>query len=310
MILTEPPRAAQDAADMTVPARRQTLLFRPASGPVSALAVELHGSGLDPERHHRMTGLAELLVPHGIAVLIPQAGTPFRLMPASTQGFAWTVPGAPLPDATGAGGATDGGDAQADDDVDDIAYLAALVAQTQRMLGLCGAPLFLSGYSGGARLASHLLTSGPLAWTAAALVAGLRFVEGHRRPPMTIVFHGIADAINPLGGGAGPRWDMSVAEAASRYARAQGCVSPPRRGDVPGADVQVHRTPDGEGALSLYVEAGAGHAWPGTRDAEHVALFGPPGGHLDASRLIADFFLARIEVRHPPDIGRRRPGQD
>ena len=302
MILAEVLRAAHDApsAGVTVPARRETLLFRPTTGPISALAVELHGSGLDPARHYRMSGLADLLVPHGIAVLLPQAGTTFQLMPASARGFAWNVPGAPLP------GATDAGAVQ----VDDVAYLTALVTETQHTLGLRGAPLFLSGYSGGARLASRLLTSGPIAWTAAALVAGLRYVEGHRRPPPTIAFHGMADVINPIAGGAGARWDMSVGEAASRYARAQGCVSPARRGSCPGAEVEVHRTAGGEAALSLYVEAGAGHAWPGARDAEHVRLFGPQGGQLDASRLIADFFLARNGIRHPPDVGRRRSDQD
>jgi polyhydroxybutyrate depolymerase len=263
--------------------RREALYFIPTSEHAIALAIELHGSGLDPLRQYQMSRLADRLTASGIAVLLPQAATPFQLMPEVGYGFAWNIPGVPLPSSTELSNA------------DDIGYITQLVESFQQKLQLCDAPLFLSGYSGGARLASYMLASGHLKWTAAGLVAGLRPIEhGQRPPPPTISFHGVADTINPFEGGLGPRWDIGVEEAGDRFALAQGCTPDPQEFQLPGADVHIYRLPDGAAALSMYTVVGAAHAWPGTRDEDHLKIFGPAGDNLNASSLIEKFFVSRM----------------
>lgn len=266
--------------------QREALYFAPHLPP-TALVIELHGSGLDPLRQYRMSRLADRLIPKGVAVLLPQAGAPFQLMPELPSGFAWNIPGVPLPGSRSPDGAT----------ADDASYIAALVRAFQLEPHLRDAPLFLAGYSGGARLASQLLTSGGLAWSGVGLVGGLRPPErGTRPPPPTVSLHGRADRINPYGGGDGPRWDIGVEEAGDRYAAAQGCAPQPLESQVGGAWRRIYRSPEGDEALVTYAVDGAAHAWPGTQDADHLAAFGPAGDGMDASRLIAEFFLSQVDA--------------
>ena len=269
---------------------RDAIFFGPP-GRAIAIAVELHGSGFDPLRQYHLSRLADLLIAKQIAVLLPRAATPFQLMPELAGGFAWHLPGIPLP------GAADCNDT----DADDVCYIVQLVETVKRRLQLYDPALFLSGYSGGARFGSYLLTSGRLEWTAAGLVAGLRpTAHGQRRPPPTISFHGVADTINPYAGGTGPRWDIGVEEAARRYALAQGCLPVRHLCEVPGADVHIYRLPDGGDALLAYAVANSGHAWPGARDENHRQMFGSRGDSPNASALIADFFTLRMNARQAP----------
>ena len=281
---------------------REAVYVAPASGRARALAVELHGSGLDPLRQDAMSRLADRLGEQGVAVLLPQGGTPFQLRPDLDEGFAWQIPGAPLPGAAEV----------ADADAGDVGYIADLVESFQAKLQLRDAPLFLVGYSGGARLASHLLGLERPTWSAAGLVAGLRPVRpGPRPPPPTVSFHGGADSINPFEGGLGARWDLGVEEAGRLYASAQGCAPGALEHQLPGARLQVHRTPDGRPALSMYAVAGGTHAWPGARDEAHLRAFGPGDDSLDASALIADLFVAQMDACGTPACeaeGRRRAG--
>ncbi|MCP3730001.1 hypothetical protein M9978_06120 [Sphingomonas sp. MG17] len=240
---------------------RRALLLTPERGRVRALAVELHGSGMDAARQRAISGLADLLLANDIAVLLPQAAIPFQLMPDLQAGFAWHIPGAPLPDASDLAVPAS----------DDFGWIDERVAAARSDLGLTDAPLFLAGYSGGARLASHLLVKSRLPWTAAGLVAGLRAVAGDRAPPPTIAFHGLDDPINPYGGSGYMRWDIGMDETCARYAAAQG-----------------------SGLLDFHALPNAAHAWPGSSDREHLRLFGPDGEDFDASALIAAFFMRHM----------------
>ena len=266
-------------------ADRRALLVTPASGRPRGLLVELHGSGLDIKRHRRMTGLAEMLVPQRLAVLLPQAARPFRSQPALEPGYAWNIPGAPLPGAS-----------EVDQfGADDIGWITSLVQSVQSDLDLAARPLFLTGYSGGARLASHLLVRAELDWSAAALVAGLRTVDNATcAPAPTISFHGVDDAINPYAGGLGPRWDLGVEAAGHRYALAQGCLPKFEERDISGARCRTYRTANGMPALTLYAVLNCAHAWPGCGDVRHLEAFGPGGSGIDASSVIAEFFTSHV----------------
>ena len=232
-----------------------------------------------------MTRLIERLVPHGIAVLLPQAALPFRLKPELAPGYAWNIPGAPLP------GASEVNDCE----IDDIGWITELVSSTQKELNLPSGPLFLTGYSGGARLASHLLVRKQPDWSAAALVAGLRAVgNAEREPPLTISFHGVEDTINPYAGSLGTRWDLGVEAAGHRYALSRGGLPAFEERAVPGARRRTYRTASGAEALTLYAVLECAHAWPGCSDPRHLDSFGPGGCGVDASRIIADFIIQHV----------------
>ena len=265
-------------------AGRSSLLHIPSSKTPRALVVELHGSGLDPSRHSAMSRLSKLMCPEDFAVLLPQGAVPFKLRDDIPIGFAWNIPGTPLP---GQVNALTGGD-------NDVAWVQHLVEATIDALSLSSCPLFLTGYSGGARFASELMSKAVLPWTAAALVAGLRPVRNPRHaPPPTIAFHGLLDPINPYGGGVGTRWDIGVEQAALFYADAQGCATGYDETHVRGGRRRSYRKSDRSERLVLYSVEGGGHGWPGCCDPSHCAAFGPAGSDIDASELISGFFLSR-----------------
>ena len=227
-----------------------------------------------------MSRLVDQLLPRGFAVLFPEAAIPFELSPG-IAGFAWNVPGSPLPGEVEPLITT----------VDDMHWIVEITKVAQCVLDLARAPLVLVGYSGGARLGSHLLVAGSLPWTAAALVSGLRAVEGaDHPPPPTIAFHGLEDQVNPYCGGSDRRWSMSVVDAADRYAATQGCLPGFLESRSPYGELRVYSTGDGRPGLTLCSVLRAGHAWPGSTDAAHLAAFGPAGANLDSSSLIASFF--------------------
>ncbi|QYE37111.1 hypothetical protein KZX46_22225 (plasmid) [Polymorphobacter sp. PAMC 29334] len=273
---------------------RPAALMLPLDRNVRALVVELHGSGLDARRQRELSGLAERLLAQGIAVLFPQGVIPFRITTASAPGFAWAVPGAPLP----------GGNGPAPTGVDDCGWIEALVEKVQGDLSIGAKPLFIAGYSGGARLASHLVVRGRSRWSAAGLVAGLRAVAGgHRAPPPTITFHGVEDIVNPYHGADGDRWDIGVEAAGERYAAMQGCPHTPSDVPVVGGRLRRYSTASAT-MLTMYGLVGAGHAWPGSTDADHLRMFGPMTGPMNASDFISTFFAGHLAIHE----GRDRSG--
>lgn len=259
---------------------RRVLIGLPKSGVISGLAVELHGSGQDSQRQYAMSRLADELALYDIASLIPQAAYPFQLDDEIRAGFAWNIPNTPLP-----------GDMTAvSSEIDDISWLCELISTYVVKLSLGAGPKFICGYSGGARLAAYLLDRG-LDWNAAAFVSGMRLPSSADAIlPPTISFHGLEDRINPFAGGSGTRWDLGVRETAEQFAGFRTRKFNVVQNQIPGGQLFSYNNLNGEPQLLSYEVAGANHAWPGTRDPEHLKDFGPSSSHIDASRLIAEFF--------------------
>lgn len=262
--------------------RRPFLFLHPANRQAAGLVVELHGSGLDPQRQVSASGLAQHLHAEGYALLVPRALMEFQLEPAVAPGFAWNVPGSPLPSES----------EPRDNGPDDIGDIASMVGSVLDELGQPDLPLYLVGYSGGGRLASEMMSSKLMAWRAAAIVAGLRLPKRMDRvPPPVLSFHGIADRLNPFYGSSEARWDLGVEEAARRVAASQGCTELTREA-MPDGYALEFRSPTGRlGVRQVCIEA-ASHAWPGSSDRSHRELFGPCAERVDASRQIVSFFSA------------------
>ena len=274
---------------------RSYLLMLPeaADGPVP-LIVNLHGSGLDPHDQLRVSG-SHRFAARGAVVLAPGGTIPYRLMDGWPEGRAWNVPGAPLPYEQEV----------RDDTPDDVGFIAGLIG----MLTSGGAgpgvridpqAVHLVGYSAGARLACHVAAAVP--WLASvACVAGIRPPSDISASSIAVLaIHGRDDPLNPYEGGAGPRWNESVEDAVAAWARVSGCLPHPRSRTSKAGVVELRYDRDGQPGppVRLITVPGVGHAWPGSRDALHLARFGP-SGTFDATARLWRFFAGQRQRTRP-----------
>jgi polyhydroxybutyrate depolymerase len=158
----------------------------------------------------------------------------------------------------------------------DVAFLDAAVDYLRDTFRATPVPLWVSGMSGGARMASRFSSAGRHPVRVLGAVAGLRVpaVERLDHPVRVVAFHGTRDRINPYGGGSTPRWRESVLDAASAWARANGHSPEPERREITPSLTRLSYGPlEDPGAVTLWVCDGAGHTWPGTRLTLGLRLF-------------------------------------
>lgn len=271
-----------------------------------ARTYRLHVADDDPAT----TARPLLLVLHG-------GGGSARQIEAKT-GFSRTASSRRLlvayPDGTGSGAAHTWnagrccGYAQGHD-VDDVAFLAAVIRQ------LVGSGLadpdrvFVAGFSNGGMMAYRF------ACERADLVAGIAVVSGAQNVSTcapasgvsVLIIHGTADPIVPYGGGPPRRavpgplgsWsNASVADAWAFWTDHNSCP-PPREGSrgassatVPRAAVTVAAPCAGGTRMERYTIDGGGHEWP-TSGSPHRGGRSTPGS-LDATTIVTEFALASV----------------
>jgi polyhydroxybutyrate depolymerase len=174
--------------------------------------------------------------------------------------------------------------------------MSFLVALAEELVGRYSPPsgrVIVAGMSGGARMSCYFAASRSDLVECVGAVAGLRAIGDHppTRPVPIVAFHGTGDRINPYQGGATPRWDESVPDAARRWA---GVNALPAEPAVAALSPTLTRTTYGEeggpGEIALYTSAGAGHTWPGARRNLFLRLFlGKTSREIDATAEIAAF---------------------
>lgn len=260
---------------------RRFLLSRPPGTPDHPLPVilDVHGSGLDAAAQLLTSGAAHR-ARNSAVVILPQAAIPFRLRPDLPAGWAWNVPGSPLP-----------GEASVRPGLpDDIGFLTALLGLAADLSpsGLSG--VHLLGFSGGARLCCRLALEAGDTVTSIAVVAGLR---PPARPPSgslrVLAVHGWQDAVNPYPGGQDPRWHEPVPDAAQSWALALGCAPAPAvERPSPALETRSWSAGRTERVRLLTLDR-AGHCWPGSRDTGHHRQFGRCDD-ADATGAALDFF--------------------
>lgn len=249
------------------------------------MIVSLHGSGFTAPNHEAMIDAAELSR-LGALVLTPQALIPFRYGDGFPAGFGWNVPGSPLP-----------GEDAAREEPDDVGYVSRLLATIRRRHPTL--PVHLLGYSGGARLASHVLASDRTP-TSAGLVAGAVFPPtGAPAVSPLLVIHGRRDDVNPYGHGNGARWPTGIQRTTEAWAGAGAGAHLQEL--EPGVVEQRFAPLAPSGAVVRLISLDdVGHTWPGTDDSRCLRQFGP-AGTWSATRHLSTFFAGFDRPAHPTE---------
>jgi polyhydroxybutyrate depolymerase len=248
---------------------RPFLLRRPAdlaAGQPAPLLILLHGSGGEGAGILAASGLEATAERHGFLLAAPTAAIP------AGKGFAWNIPGVPtvtgkIPDAT---------------DADDVAYLAALVDGLVAEGCVEPARVYVTGLSGGGRMASWLGCVASDRYAAIAPVVGLR--AGNPRPdkpqepnpascqphrPMPVIaFAGDRDTTNPTQGGGAGYWQYTMHAAEQRWAALNGCqASPTTQWVTPSVYEERYSGCRDDADVVGRMTVGGGHTWLADNDA-------------------------------------------
>jgi polyhydroxybutyrate depolymerase len=219
------------------------LVAEPVDTP-SVIVLSLHGSRSNPQRQVQLSRM-EPLAAQGAVVAFPQGSVP------SGSGWEWDLS-------------------------NDLAFIAAAVDYLRQTFRPSTPRVAVTGMSGGARMASRFASSQRADVMVLGAVAGLRspLVGGLESPVRVVAFHGTSDRINRYAGSGTTRWDESVLDAATAWARANGLPAEPRQEEVTAALSRYSFGADDDpGAVTLWVSRGAGHTWPGTHLSLGLRLF-------------------------------------
>jgi polyhydroxybutyrate depolymerase len=281
---------------------RKVPLYVPASAAGRAgipLVFDLHGSGGNGRQQALHSGLTAQADRYGFLVANPDGGI---VDPASpTDRFYWHVPGVPLVGAVQI-------PANAPDDVQ---FFRDAIGQLEA--GACVDPhrVYVTGFSGGARMASALACELSDRIAAVAPVSGLRAgvpSAGDIKAPdaktcrphraiSVITFHGVHDPTNRFDGDGTARWGYSVAVALERWGILDGCQSNPSQQSISTHVTKVTYLGCRNATELIFyrtdapVEHGGGHIWPHPSSSKPEAALAPEQvDELDASALIWEFF--------------------
>jgi len=175
-------------------------------------------------------------------------------------------------------------------DVDDVAFLAALTAELQQEFGICPERTFGTGMSNGAMMAYRMACDTDV-FAAIAPVAGTIVTDCVDPAPTSVLhIHGAADEMVRMdgerGAGAAHVDGMPIADVAALWRDADDCPDPSAA--VAGGVTTIAAVcPDGR-RVTLITVAGAGHQWPGSDSREGAA--DQPSTAFNATGMIWRFF--------------------
>lgn len=282
--------AADDEASLEIGGRTRTYLVhvppRAERGRPMPLVVVLHGGGGDGAGAAKQTHFSDEADGRGFLVAYPD-GTGRRRPLMSLFGksgfFTWN-----------AGGCC----AYAmDHNVDDVAFIRAMVRQIERNYAVDTRRVYATGISNGAMMAYRLACDESRTFAAVGIVAGVVFEPCVPSEPVAVIdIHGTNDENVPVDGGVGDKALTKTAypplrESISLWARADRCRKQPID-TRPMRDVRLTSYAECRNGteVSLYLIEGGGHSWPG---GERMARFlDPPSQAMDATEVIWQFFAA------------------
>lgn len=183
------------------------------------------------------------------------------------------------------------------DQVDDVAFIAAVVSDVRRHLAVDPSRIFATGISNGGMMDERLACDTALFAAIGPDSATLLGPCPHPAPISVIQIHGTADTKVPFDGGRGDGSahidGPSVPSVVAGWRRTDECPAPTIT--VSGVvSTSTASCPSGR-AVELIAISGAGHQWPGAESHPLRQLLtgaDPPSRALDATDTIWTFFAA------------------
>jgi polyhydroxybutyrate depolymerase len=223
------------------------------------LVILLHGSTGTGAEMLRDSHLADTADRHGFIVVAPNGGI------AAGRGFVWNIPG--VPTVTGASPPKDARD--------DVAFLTGLIDRLVATGCVDGERVYVTGLSGGGRMASWFGCVAAGRFAAIAPVVGLRAgrplaSDPTQADPVTcrpsapvplLAFAGDADTTNPITGGGAPYWRYAQAIALQRWAALNGCSEPYARDLSATMYEQGYARCQAGATVAARVTRGGQHSW-------------------------------------------------
>jgi polyhydroxybutyrate depolymerase len=200
------------------------------------LVLDLHGSGGNAAGQARNSGF-ETVAP----------SERFIVATLEAEGGRWNVP-------------------IEDGRPDDVAYVSDVITHVAAHVCTDETRVYVTGFSGGARMTSLVACRLSSRVAAIAPVSGLRFPGPcNGRPIPVLTFHGLADPQNPYDGhaeGRGAEWLESVPEALAGWARVDSCKGSAILDDPPGplSTMRYQGCADGTEVRLIRID-GLGHTW-------------------------------------------------
>jgi polyhydroxybutyrate depolymerase len=178
------------------------------------------------------------------------------------------------------------------DGVDDVAFMAALVAELQHEFGIASDRTFATGMSNGAMMAYRLACETDL-FVAIAPVAGTIVTACDAPAPASVLhIHGLDDGSVRMdgepGSGIGEVDGMPIADAVELWRAAGDCAEPVVTEEPPVTTSASDCVEDRH--VVLVTVADAGHQWPGSVAREGAT--DQPSDAFDATEMIWEFFDA------------------
>ena len=268
------------------------------------LVIGLHPSGGTGASFDEDSGLSAAATAKGFAVILPDGGVKL----SGEDGHYWNIPGVPLV----------GGGVVPKGSRDDVHFIADAIDHLVKNSCIDARRVYVTGFSGGARmssmvgcrLADRVTAVAPVAGLRAGRAAGPEFTEPDAsdcrpsRPITVLAIHGTDDPTNPFPGGEGLRWGYSVERAAARWASRDHCATAPALEKVSTHVTRVrYGTCGASSEVVLYrIEAsrdqGGVHVWPGVQrdlatrapSASAAGAGAKSAAEVDATAVVLEFF--------------------
>ncbi|MFC1434014.1 PHB depolymerase family esterase [Streptacidiphilus sp. N1-3] len=196
------------------------------------------------------------------------------------------------------------------DQVDDVAFVKAVIDLLERRYAGDSAQVYAVGFSNGGQMVMRLIHEIPSALAGAAVLSATQIVPENFAPdapqeqPLPVLFvHGTKDPITPYAGGmakmfrVSPRGlGLSAQDTAAYYAHRNGITAAPTTTPVTAASAEPtwvertdYRQQDRE-PVTLFTVHEGGHSIPGPKKARPRILMGRTDRSFDTALAITEFF--------------------